>query len=186
MNENVRISIKISLKFVPKGLINSIPVLVQIMAWRRPGDKPLSEPMMVNLLTHICVTRPQWVNSVYIEQYAFADTTHRYHQVPLYVISNLQKKQKNMYYVLNCRHGEHKSVVFIPSIACIVGWQFFIQYPRMKARPVNCAYCGKSGLQILLEVFTCVYPSLNEILLLFVLNTTRSITWYESAQARQR
>ena len=36
--------------------------LVQIMAWRRPGDKPLSEPMMVCLLTHICVTRPHWVN----------------------------------------------------------------------------------------------------------------------------
>ena len=32
------------------------------MAWRRSGDKPLSEPMMVSSLTHICVTRPQWVN----------------------------------------------------------------------------------------------------------------------------
>ena len=32
MNENVRISINISLKFVPKGLINNIPPLVQIMA----------------------------------------------------------------------------------------------------------------------------------------------------------
>ena len=31
------------------------------MAWRRPGDKPLSELMMVSLLTHICVTPPQWV-----------------------------------------------------------------------------------------------------------------------------
>ena len=31
------------------------------MAWRRPGDKPLSEPMMIRLLTHICVIRPQWV-----------------------------------------------------------------------------------------------------------------------------
>ena len=31
------------------------------MAWRRPGDKPFSEPMMISLLTHICVTRPQWV-----------------------------------------------------------------------------------------------------------------------------
>ena len=31
------------------------------MAWRRWGDKPLSEPMMVSLLAHICVTRPQWV-----------------------------------------------------------------------------------------------------------------------------
>ena len=35
---------KISMKFVPKGPINNIPALVQIMAWRRPGDKPLSEP----------------------------------------------------------------------------------------------------------------------------------------------
>ena len=46
----------------PRGPINNIPALVQKMAWRRLGDKPLSEPMMVNLLTHICVTRPQWVN----------------------------------------------------------------------------------------------------------------------------
>ena len=51
-----------SLFLVPKGTINNIPALVRIMAWRRPGDKPLSEPMMVSLLTHICVTRPQWVN----------------------------------------------------------------------------------------------------------------------------
>ena len=61
LNENVWISIKISLKFVPEGPINNILALVQIMAWRRPGDKPLSEPMMVILLTHIHVTRPQWV-----------------------------------------------------------------------------------------------------------------------------
>ena len=61
LNENVWIPIEISLKFVPKGSINNIPALVQIMAWRRPGDKSLSEPMMIISLTHICVTRPQWV-----------------------------------------------------------------------------------------------------------------------------
>ena len=61
-NENVWISIKISLKFVRKGPINNIPALVQIMAWHRPGDKPLSEAMMIHLPTHICVSRPQWVN----------------------------------------------------------------------------------------------------------------------------
>ena len=61
MNENVWISSKISLKFVPKGPINNIPALVQIMAWCRPGDKPLSEAMMINLPTHICISRPQWV-----------------------------------------------------------------------------------------------------------------------------
>ena len=52
---------RISMNFVPKGPFNKIPPLVQIMAWRRPGNKPLSEPMMVCLTTHICVTRPQWV-----------------------------------------------------------------------------------------------------------------------------
>ena len=51
----------ISLKFVPKGPINYISALVQTMAWHRPGDTPLSEPMMVILLTHIWVFRPQWV-----------------------------------------------------------------------------------------------------------------------------
>ena len=38
--ENIWVTIKISLKFVPEGPINNIPTLVRIMAWRRPGDKP--------------------------------------------------------------------------------------------------------------------------------------------------
>ena len=46
LNENALFSIKILLKFVPKDPINNIPAFVQIMAWRRSGDKPLSEPMM--------------------------------------------------------------------------------------------------------------------------------------------
>ena len=64
LKENVRISIKISLKFVPKSPIDNIPALFQIMAWRRPGDKPLSEAMKVYFLTHICVARPQRVNFI--------------------------------------------------------------------------------------------------------------------------
>ena len=44
-----------------QGPNQQIPALVQIMAWRLPGNKPLSEPMMVSFLTHICVTRPQCV-----------------------------------------------------------------------------------------------------------------------------
>ena len=60
-NENVWISINISLKFVPMSPISNIPTLVQVMAWRRPDDKPLYKPMMSRLPTHICVTRPQWV-----------------------------------------------------------------------------------------------------------------------------
>ena len=68
LNENVWIPIKFSLKFVPTGPIHNIPALIQIMAWRRPGDKPLSEPMVVSLLTHICVSRPQWVNNAACEE----------------------------------------------------------------------------------------------------------------------
>ena len=80
-NEDVQTLIKISLTFVPKAPINNIPALVQIMAWRRPGDKPLFEPMMVSLQTHICVTRPQWVNmltwdtSVGIQRYIWNGTS---------------------------------------------------------------------------------------------------------------
>ena len=50
-------------KIVAISQIHNNPAPVQIMAWRRTGDKPLSEPMTVNLLTHICVTPSQWVNS---------------------------------------------------------------------------------------------------------------------------
>ena len=64
LNKNVWILIKISVKFLSKGPNNNIPALVQIMAWRRPGDKRLCEAMMVSLPTQylpaltVCVVRP--------------------------------------------------------------------------------------------------------------------------------
>ena len=58
----ILISIGISPKFVPNGYIYNIPALVQITDWRRSGDKPLSEPTMVSLLTHIYLIRLQCVN----------------------------------------------------------------------------------------------------------------------------
>ena len=57
LNENIWILIKISLKFVPKGPINNILALLQIMAWRLPGAKPLSEPLMVKF-TDTCMRHP--------------------------------------------------------------------------------------------------------------------------------
>ena len=53
LNENVRIPIKFSLKFVLKVPIDNKPALVQIMASRLTGDKPLSEPM-VAYFTNAC------------------------------------------------------------------------------------------------------------------------------------
>ena len=46
LNENVSIFIKILLKFVPNGSIHNKSALVQVMAWRRTGDKPSPEVMI--------------------------------------------------------------------------------------------------------------------------------------------
>ena len=62
LNENLWISMKISLSFVPENPCNNVPALVQIMAWYWKGNKP--KPMVVNSLTHVCVTWPQWVNGL--------------------------------------------------------------------------------------------------------------------------
>ena len=69
LDENIKISIKISRKFD-----NNIPALVLIMAWRRSGNKPLSEPMVLSFLTHICVARPQWVDTAIIRNCHFPYT----------------------------------------------------------------------------------------------------------------
>ena len=62
VNENVWIAINISLKRDTESRISKFLALVEIKAWRRTGDNPLSDPMMFSLLTHICVTLSQWVN----------------------------------------------------------------------------------------------------------------------------
>ena len=63
-NENIWNAPNIPLKFVPMVQINNIPALYQLMALRRPGDKPSSEWKMESSLTHICVTRPQCVTLI--------------------------------------------------------------------------------------------------------------------------
>ena len=50
LTENFCILIRISLKCVPQGPFDNNPALVQIMAWRRIGDKPLSEPMLTRFI----------------------------------------------------------------------------------------------------------------------------------------
>ena len=59
------------------------------MAWRRPGDKPLSEPVMENLLKHICVTRPQWVNRLSQEDSLWHCTGHSWWRHQMETISAL-------------------------------------------------------------------------------------------------
>ena len=54
------ILLQVSLKVAPEVRINNNPELVQIMTMHRPGEKPLSEQMMVSLLTHIYAPWPQF------------------------------------------------------------------------------------------------------------------------------
>ena len=82
LNENIWILIKISLKFVHRGPINNIPALVQIM---------------VSLLTHICVARPQWVKMCYrkmaailfLSQCVRYERSYRYDEQQSYVSWNV-------------------------------------------------------------------------------------------------
>ena len=46
LNENIIISIQISLKFVPYSPVDNKSALVQVMAWCQTGNKPLPEAMM--------------------------------------------------------------------------------------------------------------------------------------------
>ena len=87
LNENVRISIKISLKFVPEGPINNNPSLVQIMAWH------WSEPMMVSLLTDICGLNELMGNLIQVRaslywnvplELSFFALTHSYTKITLH------------------------------------------------------------------------------------------------------
>ena len=57
LNENDKILIRFSLKLVPRSPIDNKSVSVQVMAWRQTGGKPLSEPMLIHIVTHICGTR---------------------------------------------------------------------------------------------------------------------------------
>ena len=47
VDENERMPIRTSLKFVPMGPIDKKPALVKVMAWRRTGDKEFSELMLI-------------------------------------------------------------------------------------------------------------------------------------------
>ena len=88
MNRNGRSMIHISLKFVSKGPINNNPALVHIMAYRSLGDKPLSEPMMVSLLTHICFTRLQLLNCN-MQRKAYSQDTSYLNQLTISIINRV-------------------------------------------------------------------------------------------------
>ena len=49
MDEKFYILLWISLNFVPYGPIDNMWALVQVMAWRQTGNRPLLEPMLIQV-----------------------------------------------------------------------------------------------------------------------------------------
>ena len=62
MNEKLGILIQISVQFFSKGLIDNIEALVQVMAWRRTGDKPVPEPVLIQFTDAYMRHKGRWVN----------------------------------------------------------------------------------------------------------------------------
>ena len=121
LNENIGVAIKISPKFVPKGPINNIPTLIQIMACCWPGDKPLSEPMMVSLLMHICImhiciTQLQWVGKIFIivsHRDSYVNHCHKYKKdISTSVYYYYQIRKMNLFSLLWGRSWSHDIVMF--------------------------------------------------------------------------
>ena len=146
-NENVRISIKVSLKFVPKVPINNIPALVQIMAWRHSGDKPLSEPMMVNLPTHICVTWPQWVKIICLGWYQSKSTNI---EVQTTVYGMCESLYRDFIFATEYLYnGAYRYIIFDITWQCNVFniiqiwlvWQCWRQWPCCKEVPLYVFQC---------------------------------------------
>ena len=150
-NENALILIKISLKFVTKVRINNIPALVQIMAWRRPGDKPLSGPVMVSLLTHICVTRPQWVNNS--ERFARSlrpNTSETFSWFARGLICILEGYCRPFHQPLGCLFQTLSKPTKKPSDLCFTDplrWESKVT-ERLRKRWRATACCGKSKFAI--------------------------------------
>ena len=145
LNENVLISINISLKFVPKGPINNNPALVQLMTWCRPDDKPLSEPMMIDLLTHICVTRPQWVNYDLAILGGCIHTGILTHCVPAGSCGATDLGQ----YWLRCWNVAWQHQPFILSSVDFSSVRFFSIHPRASSQQVPELMCYITGLKLI-------------------------------------
>ena len=63
LNENDKIPVQISLKFVPRSPIENKRTLVQEMVWRLTGDKPLPEQMLIQFTDAYMRHQSRWINS---------------------------------------------------------------------------------------------------------------------------
>ena len=141
LNENQWISIKMPLKFVPNVWISNIPALIQIMAWCRPGDKPLSGPMMVSLLTHVCVTRPQWVQTgLTSSHFCLTKIAH----------SKVHVANMGPTWVLLAPGGPHVGPMNLAIWECSLARTTFLSFQDMHNRLPACPLGLETGMQWLM------------------------------------
>ena len=100
LSENLRISLIFHWSYFPKGPINNIPALVQIMAWRRVGDKPLSEPMLTQIQWRIYAL--VWFKYIFL-QLLLCNTKSVTWRWNKYVISYAQMTGKITYFITHNR-----------------------------------------------------------------------------------
>ena len=60
-----------------------------MIAWRRPGDKPLFQPIMVRLVTYLCVTQPQWVKHELFVFNPDFENVNKSNENPSYIKDNI-------------------------------------------------------------------------------------------------
>ena len=108
---------KCHLRLVPKVPFNSIPSLVQIMAWRQPGAKPLFEPIMIDLLMHICVTRPQWVH-----EWEMNDNNNNGPNGHLFYVSGNLMMRRGMLPIIMLHDGDLRIALHLVSFWILTIW----------------------------------------------------------------
>ena len=67
INEKYHIFIQISLRFIPKGPINNMPSMVQIMPWRHSDDNQLSDDSVVYWYIYIWNTQPWRIHTLWTD-----------------------------------------------------------------------------------------------------------------------
>ena len=118
------------------------------MAWCRPGNKPLSEPMMVNLPTHICVTWPQWVKQIH--HWNGKSNVVQYFNVVTFIVAHVYEYHFK-FMVLSCEtifhawtmiHWENQAtfrnfILHVPSMAASFHTYIIIHFINVKADLCN-------------------------------------------------
>ena len=107
------------------------------MAWRRPGDKPLSEPMMICLLTHICVTRPQWVNMTRVQCFMEYAHSHVFFCCVMAILSLVRGSGEFIYSYPTMLLYWHWSNQIIAPNASELNWKIYAKCLEPKTKHNN-------------------------------------------------